>query len=65
MHGVGLEIFEKVIQSMGFEEYMYTVPQQVTQVNTVIDTRPYPIRTFPQSNSPIQKKKAFLSLEIH
>src|SRR5438046_494131 len=58
MHGVGLKIFEQVIQSMGFQASMYPVPQQVTHVATVTDTRRYPIRTFQRSNSLIQKKKA-------
>ena len=57
MHGVGLKIFEQVIQSMGFQGSMYPVPEQVTQVNAVPDNRPYPIQTFQPSNFPILKKK--------
>ena len=57
MHGVGLKIFEQVIQSIGFQGCIYSVPEQVTQLIAVTDNRPYPIQTFQPSNFPILKKK--------
>ena len=58
MHGVGLNIFQKVIATIGLEKYMHAVPEQVPLQSHESHFSHIPIQSFQLSNILILKKMA-------